>query len=114
MEIQSSHKGKVAVLSPIGRVDHETVDELNTALEPWLSRCTQAGEAVVLDLAGIEHVSAFGLGVLMQLMRRIEQQQGLLAIAAVRPNVLAIFEISHFNRMFKLFKTVDEAAKALV
>ncbi len=94
-------------------MDQSTADELRRALEPCLAACTADGPPLVLDLSGVPYISSVGLRVLMLAGRQATAQQGRMAIAGLQPVVREVFQISRFDMVFKLFDSVDDAAKAL-
>ena len=71
------------------------------------------GGAIVLDLSGMEYVSSAGLRCFMLASRQAKAQQGKIFVAALQPMVREIFEISHFNLVFRVFPTVREALGAV-
>ena len=102
----------VVVLSPKGRVDHATSEGLREALAPHVARCAGGGDHVVLDLAGVEYISSAGLRVLMLAAKQAKAQQGFLALAAARPLVGEILEISKFTLVLRTLPSVRDAVAA--
>jgi anti-sigma B factor antagonist len=68
---------------------------------------------MVLDFTSVEHLSSAALGMLITLNSRIKDAGGGLSLAAIRPDLLEIFEITKLNRLFDLRSTVDEAMSGL-
>jgi anti-anti-sigma factor len=102
----------VVVLSPSGRVDHVTAEELGTALAPHLARCAEGQDHVVLDFAGVDYISSAGLRILMLAAKQAKAQHGFLAVAAVQPLVQEILEISKFTLVIRTVPSVREAVAA--
>jgi anti-anti-sigma factor len=109
MELAPRRFADALVLRPSGRLDHCTAPDFRVALAPHLERCVKGGDVVVLDLAGVEHVSSAGLRVLMLASRQVSGQGGTLVVAAPQPRVREIFEISRFTLVFEIFPTVAAA-----
>jgi anti-anti-sigma factor len=102
----------VVVVAPKGRVDHATSEGLREALVPHLVRCAAGGDAVVLDLGGVEYISSAGLRVLMLAAKQAKAQQGFLAVAAAQPLVREILEISKFTLVLRTLPSVRDAVAA--
>ena len=109
MEIRTATFGDVLVLSPEGRVDHTNCDRFLEAIQPHLRRCTAAGARLVFDLARLEYVSSAGLRCFLIAAKQIKPLGGTVVVAAMRPVVKEIFEISRFNLVFPTFDTVRAA-----
>lgn len=109
MELPARHYGNTRVLSVSGRIGHDNAEAFRVALEPHLARCSAHGEALVLDLSGLEYISSAGLRVLMLAAREAKRNGGRIAVAALQPVVQEIFEISRFTLVFETFPTVREA-----
>ena len=112
MVLDHARFADVVVVAPKGRVDHATSESLREALAPFLARCTAAGDRVVLDLAGVEYISSAGLRVLMLAAKQARVQQGFFAVAAARPLVLEILEISKFTLVLRTLSSVRDAVAA--
>ena len=105
MEIASRRYGDVVVAAPAGRIDHDNADGLTAALAPLLE--PGAGvPALLLDFSGVDYISSVGLRVLMMAAKQLRGQQRKLGVAAAKPLVGEIFEISRFNLILDLSPTV--------
>jgi anti-anti-sigma factor len=109
MRLDTARFADVVVLSPAGRVDHGTAEELKTALAPHLARCAKGQDHVVLDLAGVDYISSAGLRILMLAAKQAKAQGGFLAVAAVQPLVQEILEISKFTLVLRTLPSVRDA-----
>jgi anti-sigma B factor antagonist len=108
MELSSARHGDVVVLSPRGRIDHASAEAFKTALAPHLAQ-SGPGRPVVLDLAGVDYIASVGLRVLMLASRQVRAQSGTILVAALKPLVREIFEISKFTMVFPCFPSVADA-----
>ena len=109
MELAPRRFADALVHRPSGLLDHCTAPAFRQALTHHLERCAAGGDVVVLDLAGVEHVSSAGLQVLMLASRQVSGQGGTLVVAAPQPRVREIFEISRFTLVFEIYPTVAAA-----
>jgi anti-anti-sigma factor len=108
MELAPRRFAETLILSPNGRIDHATAEQFRGAL--W-RELEAPGDPlrVVLDVSGLEYISSAGLRVLMLAAKHVRARNGILVVAAPRPMVREILEISKFTLVFPLFATVREA-----
>jgi anti-sigma B factor antagonist/stage II sporulation protein AA (anti-sigma F factor antagonist) len=107
-------RGERALLAfASGRVDHTNAEAFRLALWPALDDCRSAGDAVILDLAGLSYISSAGLRVLMLAAREAGAKGGTLVVAGLQPVVREIFEITRFDRVFRVFADAAQAATTL-
>lgn len=109
MNINAKLEKNTHIFMPQGRIDYESVDDFSAALKPYLDECKQDGIALVLDFSGIEYISSVGLRALMLAARQVSAQHGQIAIASLTTVVKEVFEISRFNKVYKVYDTVAAA-----
>jgi len=113
MNIKNKTYSNVLVLSPVGRIDHGNGEDFRENLAPFIERCRQGGEHLVLDLAGVDYISSAGLRCFMLAEKQAKAQGGTIVVAAMQPVVREIFEISRFTLVFETFATVRDAIARL-
>ena len=99
----------VVVVALKGRLDQTTAEDVRTGLAPYLIRCAEGQDHVVLDMTDVDYVSSAGLRVFMLAAKQAKAQKGYLALVAVQPLVLEILEISKFTLVLKILPTVRDA-----
>ena len=109
MNLNPRSIGTVLVFAPAGRLDHESVDAFRASLQPQLDAALDAGRGVLFDLSALEYVSSAGLRCFMLAAKQVSARNGRMALAAPRPVVAEIFEISRFNMVFRVFPALREA-----
>ena len=113
MQLKEQKVDGVVALSASGRIDHQTAEAFQTALEPHLAECSAEGSPMVIDMGGVDYVSSVGLRVLLMASKRAAAQKGKIAVAAMQPTVAEVFRISHFHRILPAYDTVDAAVAGL-
>ena len=114
MELEARTYGDVlVVLSPTGRIDHESAAPFETALMPFVEACRDDAVKIVLDLSGIDYMSSVGLRVLMKAAKAARVQNGTIVVAALGSTLREIFEISRFVHIFRTYETVRDAIGAV-
>jgi anti-anti-sigma factor len=111
MRITERTYGDALVLSPAGRLDHDSCDAFEAALKPFVDGAG-AGKPIVLDLSALDYVSSAGLRLLMLAGKQAKSQGGRVMIAAMQPLVAEIFHISRFTMLFEIYPGVREALDA--
>jgi anti-anti-sigma factor len=106
MEIQVNQRDAVTVVSIDGSVDGLTAGDLLTALR---SQVAASNTRIVADLAGVTYTSSAGLRALLETVKETRQRGGDLRLAAVRPEVLRVLELSGFTGILKVYPDVDAA-----
>ena len=109
MKISERRVGNACIVAPVGRIDLQTSDEFRSYLLPRV----EARDPVVLDFGGVEYISSAGLRVLMLAARSARAGGGSVAVAALQPVVLEIFQISCFDQVLPCHAGVDEALAAV-
>ncbi len=113
MDLRPRRIGDVIVLGPAGRVDHLNADDFREAVEPHLAQCEAGGASLLFDLSGLEYISSSGLRVLMIAAKLSKPRGGRIAVAAPRPVVAEVLEISRFNLVFPVHASVADAVQSL-
>lgn len=106
MEIAVEKRGRVTVVSVDGSVDGTTAGELIASLRGQVSG---GNHQLVANLAGVDYTSSAGLRALLETVKEARQHGGDLRLAAVRPEVLRVLDLSGFTSILQVFADVDSA-----
>ncbi|GLY42964.1 hypothetical protein Amsp01_089870 [Amycolatopsis sp. NBRC 101858] len=109
LQLSSRAEGNVAVLTAVGEVDWTTAESLADAAETLL--ITQG--AVVLDLAGVSHLNAEGLGALLRVRRHAERVRGRLVLAMVPAAVVRRLKRTGLGSAFMTATSTEAGIVAL-
>ena len=96
-------------IAPEGRLDAVTVPAFEAILTENLD---QGVSRLVIDLSGVTYVSSSGLRALLSARRRARSVGGDVVLCHMTDRVREIFEMVGFVSLFKVFASVDEAARA--
>jgi len=69
--------------------------------------------SVIVDFGAVSFLDSSALGAFVALLRRLKQKDGVLRLAALRPGVRMIFEVTRLDRVFATAASVDEALVSL-
>ena len=106
MLIAAEKRGHVTVVSVEGSVDGTTAGELIASLRGQVSG---GSHNLVANLAGVDYTSSAGLRALLETVKDARQHSGDLRLAAARPEVLRVLELSGFTSILQVFADVDSA-----
>lgn len=98
------------VLEVTGRLDSSTSPSLIDCIQGYIER---GEKTIVLDCSRLDGISSEGLAAFVSAKARLKKIDGTLSLAGVKGGVAEVIRIVHFDKLFSLFPSVDEAAKAL-
>ena len=106
MEIDIRREGEVTVAAIEGSVDGMTAEDLTDRLTGRV----EVGETrLVADFSGVNYTSSAGLRALLTTLKEARQRGGDIRLAAVRPDVLRVLQLSGFTNILKLYDNVQAA-----
>lgn len=109
MELSDKQVDSAAILTVKGRVDMVASDAFRDHLLTMLT----GGLPLVIDFSGVDYISSAGLRALMLGSKQARSTGTQLAVAALQPVVLEIFQISRFDKLLPCHPTVDAALAAV-
>jgi anti-anti-sigma factor len=98
------------ILRVSGRIDFESALDFEHHINAMIQ---EAGDCYIIELSQVELLSSAGLRVMLSTAKRVAHRNASLALAAPSQVVRQVFEISHFNLLFKIFPSVPAAIAAL-
>ena len=110
LELQTTEEHGVAIVAAIGSIDSKTSPELEAALVKLFG---EKKREIVLDLARLDYVASAGLRVFVMIGKRLQAENGRLALCAVNPSVMKVLEVSGFVALFAIKPTRQEAVQWL-
>lgn len=113
MNVVARRYANAIVLRVDGRLDQDTCEAFRAELMPFVESAVSENAALVLDLSGVEYVSSAGLRCFVIASRRMKAAKGRILVADLQPMVAEIFEISHFDALMDVHKTVRDALVAI-
>jgi anti-anti-sigma factor len=109
LELSDKRVDSAAILTVTGRIDMTTSDAFTERLLAMVA----SGVPLVIDFSGVNYISSAGLRALMLGSKQARSAGTGLAIAALQPVVLEIFQISRFDKLVPCHPTVDAALAAV-
>ncbi len=106
IEINTSRIGRIGLIEIIGHIDSISARELQAVLMRGTER---HGAEIVLNMAGVNYMSAAGLRVLRELF----EKTGVLHIALPSQRTREVMQITGLDAVYKLYGTQVEAIRAI-
>jgi anti-sigma B factor antagonist len=109
MKIVHEKLNGVDLLKLVGRLDAATSKEFKKTMT---SLTEEKRSQILLDLSELDFIDSSGLGSLVGALRSVNNQGGDIRIAAIKPQVRAIFELTRLHRVFSIFNDRATAEKS--
>lgn len=106
LRVDVRRQGTTAVVTPAGELDHHTADLLREPLEGCVA---EGATRIVVDCSELEFCDSTGLNVLLGVRLKAEEVGGGVHLAAMRPVVARVFEITGADMVFTVHDTLDAA-----
>ena len=112
MEIRRRPTGVqgVTLLALDGGLDHTTTALFIAQMDGLLQQGTLR---VVLDLGQLSYASSWGLAAMVRVHHHYAARGGRVAFANLHSAMATILRLSHLDRLFDLYATVDEAVHSI-
>jgi anti-sigma B factor antagonist len=110
MNAKTETLGGCNILRVSGRIDFESALDFEHHINAMIQ---ETGDCYIIELSQVELLSSAGLRVMLSTAKRVAHRNASLALAAPSQVVRQVFEISHFNLLFKIFPSVPAAIAAL-
>lgn len=105
VEIIERRAGAVDVIAVKGRLDASSSEKAEERINRLLDA---GGRNLLVNLCDLDYISSSGLRVLLAALKRLKKDGGALRIACAQPQILEVFTMAGFHRIFSIFP--DEAA----
>ena len=106
MEIKTTTKDQVNVLSMSGKLDLANAAKLKESVKSFLDN---KQNMIHLEMKDVDFINSSGLGALVSIMKEIRVFKGRLTMSGLAPYVNEIFEITQLSHVFEIFDTVESA-----
>lgn len=95
-----------AILKLVGKLEYESVRDFERAGDELAA--AKPAKAVV-DASQLAFLNSAGIGAVIKLHRRLQEFGSELRLASVNADVLRMLKLCYFDRVLKIFASVDEA-----
>ena len=109
METSVDRSGDVIIVHIAGSVDGLTADDLQRVFS---SEVEAGHHDLVADLGAVDYTSSAGLRVFLATLKQTRARGGDLRLAAARPEVGKVLDLSGFTGILSVFETADAAVRS--
>lgn len=109
MEMKINFENGIGIVSIRGELDARTAPELQGFFQQHLG---EESTNFIADLRGLAYSSSAGIRIFLGIARETRQKKGDLRIAAVQPQVDKIFRLSKFDKIVRIFDSVEDAMES--
>jgi anti-sigma B factor antagonist len=110
LQVSVEHVDGVARCVIGGEVDMATTPQLRDEL---LGLVGEGHRHLVLDVSGVPFLDSTGLGVLMEVHRRLRDNDGAVALVGARPALIRLLTITNLSRALPVYRSVEDASAAV-
>ena len=110
MEIEHRVENEILIFAIKGRLDAATAPTAEDTIRETMVDDTKR---LLFDLSALEYLSSGGLRVILGAAKEIRRREGKVVLAALKPYVYEIFEVSGFTAMIPIKDSVEEGLKDL-
>ncbi|MBI4352574.1 MAG: STAS domain-containing protein [Candidatus Omnitrophica bacterium] len=103
MDAKTFQKDGVNVFEVAGEININTSPELRKLFE------RESLKRVVVDLQKVSYIDSSGLATLVEVLKRVKAQGGLLGLSGMSDKVRSLFEITKLDQFFLIAETREEA-----
>ncbi|MBT3766689.1 MAG: STAS domain-containing protein [Rhodospirillaceae bacterium] len=113
MDLPSETTGDIVIISPAGRIDHNSAEVFTDAIVSHVDNCAESNQKAIIDMSGVTYMSSVGLRALMIAAKRSKELDVQIVVAGMQPEMKEIFEISRFHLIFDTYASVFDATTEL-
>ena len=107
MQIRTN--GNTLIVKVTGDMDHYNAGTLRSAIDREIRQ--KPVKNLVFDLGELDFMDSSGIGLILGRYKRIKELEGNVFIAAARPEVERIINLSGLHKIIPLYDTMEKAEK---
>jgi len=108
MEMSQREVNGVLILSPKGNLDF---NQATSFQDTATAEIEKGAKKVLINFTELSFISSAGLRVLIVLAKLLQQKNGTFALALMNEQILEVFSISGFEKLFTIYSSEEEALK---
>ena len=85
------------------------IEQVTAQLRQFMKESTPKN--IVVDFVGVKFFSSQMLGLLVDIWKKIQQDNGILAISGINPELTRVFKITNLDKIFKFYPDAISAVK---
>jgi anti-sigma B factor antagonist len=110
LDVTTRNIEDVVIVDVSGRMDAATSRDVETVLN---SKIEGGSKKIVFNGEKLSYISSSGLRVILATLKRLRQDGGELALAALQPAPLEVIKMTGFDRIFTIYETSEQAVSKI-
>jgi len=110
MELTEQKKGSITIIGIAGRLDTTNYGLLDKKL---ITLIEEGENKIIFDCSKMDYISSSGLRIFLMALKKIKLSAGSFVLCSLQETIREIFEIAGFTTIFEIYKTKEEALKAI-
>ncbi|MBQ2966781.1 MAG: anti-sigma F factor antagonist [Clostridia bacterium] len=107
MQIRTN--GNTLIVAITGDMDHYNVGPMRSAIDKEIRE--KPIKNLVFDLSNLDFMDSSGIGLILGRYKRIREMEGKVFIAAAKPEVERVINLSGLHKIIPLYETMEKAEK---
>lgn len=87
------------------------IEQIAAHLRDFIDRSKP--QRIVVDFTGVKFFSSLMLGVLVDIWKKLRDNDGVIAISGIDPGLTRVFRITNLDKLFKAYPDLDSAIKSI-
>lgn len=112
LRVQKQNDVAVVSFATSRILDQSNVQQLGEEFEALVDKYHL--KKIVLNFVGVTYMSSAVMGKLVSLLKKAQSSGGKLVLCSIEDSIYEIFKIMRFDKMFKIYKSEDDAVIALM
>jgi anti-sigma B factor antagonist len=101
LNVASRSQGDHVLVTASGEIDLYTAPKLQADLSAIIESAAPAAR-IVVDMSGVEFCDSTGMNVLLSCLRQVRERGGELELAAPRPAIMKILQVTGLDAVFTI------------
>ena len=101
LNVSSRSHGDYAIVIAAGEIDLYTAPRLHSELAAVIASAAPESR-IIVDMSGVEFCDSTGMNVLLSCLRQVRERGGELELAAPRPAVMKILQVTGLDSVFTI------------
>lgn len=101
LNVSSRSHGDHVIVIATGEIDLYTAPRLQSELAEVIANAAPASR-IIVDMSGVEFCDSTGMNILLSCLRQVRERGGELELAAPRPAVMKILQVTALDSVFTI------------
>ncbi len=99
----------VLIIKASGKLNSQTADEFVESIGKMVDIRLWN---IIVDCSELDHISSYGLGVLIRLHKQMDDKLGDIKIASAKGLIVDVLRLTRLDKLFKIYPDVESAREA--